>query len=132
VLHPHFATLSRHRITASLRLPAAGSVEIIATADDPHVPWAAISTAPASAGHAGLAPGWHRFTFAAVTATAAHGGSRSFTLVPTGKGEALIRRHRRHGWALHVRLTILYTGSGGQRVIDRRVIEILPARPQGH
>ena len=127
VLQPRFATLSHQRIRMSLDLPAPGSVQVLATADDPHVPWAAISNAPASAGGSPLSPGWRRFRFAAVTTTSS-GGHRSYTLVPTAKGAALIRRHRRHGWALHVRLTILYVGSGGQRAIGTRVVEILRPR----
>jgi hypothetical protein len=129
ILSARFATLSRQRIRTSLEVPAAGDVNIIATAADPHIPWASISSASAGDGAPlPLHPGWHRFTFASVTATKTHGGRYSFTLTPTLRGELLIRRHRRHGWGLHVRLTVAYRGAGGQWVIDKHVIEILRAR----
>jgi hypothetical protein len=131
VLRTHIATLPDQRIRTSVELPAAGDVDIIATAADPTLPWASISSAPSDGQVASpLHAGWHRFAFASMTATKTHAGGYSFTLTPTLKGELLIRRHRRHGWAMHVRVTIEYRGTGGQWVVERREIEILRAGSQ--
>jgi hypothetical protein len=50
------------------------------------------------------------------------------TLRPNAAGRHLLLRHRRRGWALHVRFWVTYTPAGGStRTLESR-ISVLAAR----
>ena len=104
-------------LTLAVKLPGAGTVTVLGTHEN-------IGASASSL----LEPGPHRFDWGRATATAAAAGVLELTLHPSAAGKHLLLRHRRRGWALHVRLWVTYTPAGGTPRSAASTVRILAAR----
>jgi hypothetical protein len=86
--------------------PAAGSLEVLETAESPRAGGAATARV--------LRPGNGRFTFGRTRLTLASRGVHRLVLRPTHAGAVLRNRHRRLRMLTHIRLYVSYTPVGGR------------------
>jgi hypothetical protein len=108
-------------ITLTLDLPGPGSVTALGTHSDP----------PGDANTASLlpSPGRHRFAWAPrLESVAAAAGKMRIRLEPNAAGERMLRYARGAGWALHIRIWITYTPTGGYARTLRTTIRVLAPR----
>ena len=123
-MHGDFAILwHRQRLDGTiyveLKLSAPGTVSLLGTHSDPTV---------ASAAQAQLEPGFERFAYgrhANITITKA--GLVHLVLYPNAAGKRLVRRHTKYGMALHVRVWVTYTPTGGATRNISRTVRVLVA-----
>jgi CSLREA domain-containing protein len=85
-----------------------------------------------AAGTSTLHPGRGRFGYTTTTTDVAAGHAAHLVLKPTKAGLAVIRRHRRHGWALHVRVTVIFTAADGTRKTSTQTLLMFPAARHRH
>jgi len=104
-------------VTLAVKVPGAGTVAVLGTHEN-------IGASASSL----LEPGPHRFDWGRATATSAAAGLLELTLHPSAAGKHLLLRHRRRGWALHVRLWVTYTPAGGTPRSVASTVRILAAR----
>ncbi len=105
----HFTVISHAQnadgtIELTLRLPGAGVIDVLGTHSDP------LTGALAAAV---LEPGYHRLDWGRRHITVTKAGTIHVKLYPNATGLRLLARHRRYGWALHVRVFVTYTPTGG-------------------
>ena len=111
------STHARHgAITLRIDLPGPGSVSLLGTHSDP-----GDATHPDNR----LVPGSARFAWARTNATAATAGPMRVTLHPDAAGKRIFRFDRRHGQALHIRVWITYTPTGGSARSSKVTIRVL-------
>lgn len=126
VMHGAFSLVwHRQRLTGTidveLQLPGPGTVSLLGTHSDP--------ATTASAAQAQLAPGPDRFAYGRrsdITITKA--GLAHLALRPDPTGERLLRRHAAYRIALHVRVWISYTPTGGAATLISRTVRVLGAQ----
>jgi hypothetical protein len=116
-------------LTSSLRPVTLG--ELTAGATPIRSRWGApvlAQAAEVTAVGASLKHGDHRFSYAAGTVHAGHGGAVEILLHPNANGRRIIARHHTHGWMLHVHLSVAFTAAAGTttQTVPRK-IEIFPA-----
>jgi adhesin/invasin len=107
-------------ITLTLGLPGPGSVSVLGTHSDP--------TLTAGTASALLEPGYHRLAWTRHGTTATRGGRMRVTLHPNKAGRRMPNYARGQGWALHVRVWVTYTPTGGKARERRVTIRVLSAR----
>ena len=122
-------------ITCRLRALKGGAIGLTVSASDSgHLE--AIATEERSKAHAAgalvLLPGKERFGYTAASVDVASGHSAHLVLKPTKAGLAMIRRHHSHGWALHVRVTVIFTIAGGARKTSTQTLMMFPAARHRH
>ncbi len=89
-------------VTLAVKVPGAGALSVLGTHENVGASVSAL-----------LEPGPRRFDWGRATAPSANAGVLELTLYPDAAGRHLLLRHRRRGWALHVRLWVTFTPSGG-------------------
>jgi hypothetical protein len=107
-------------IYVEVQLPGPGTVSLLGTHSDP--------ATTASAAQAQITAGPERFAYGRrsdITITKA--GRVQVALRPNAAGERLLRRHATYGMALHVRVWIIYTPTGGATRLLRRTVRVLAA-----
>jgi hypothetical protein len=109
-------------IVVKVTVPAPGEVNLIAT----HT-----VVRRAASGAALLKPGYRRLGWGRVTVRTNAAGRVTILLHPNRAGRQLIARHRRYGWALHLRVWTAYTPAGGTPREIERVVTVLRARRRG-
>jgi hypothetical protein len=110
-------------IVVRLTVPAAGTVAMLGTHEDVHRARVAGALLPSGL----LYPGHDRFEWARAGANAAAAGTVSITSHPDKAGRALLARHRRHGWALHVTVWTTYTPTGGHPRSVKTIVTVFSA-----
>ncbi len=114
---------------ANVVAPGPGTLDVLASEAHEGLAGYAQATRARTSGSAALRPGPGRFAYAVATVVLKKAGPVIVHLQLTAAGRALLVRHRQHGWALHVNVSITYTPNGGAARFVARKIEILPARP---
>jgi CSLREA domain-containing protein len=128
------APLSRRpapAITFRLRTLKGGAIGLtVSVSDSGHLD--AIVTEERSkaraAGALVLLPGKERFGYTAAAVDVTSGRAAHLVLKPTKAGLAMIHRHHRHGWALHVRVTVVFTTADGTSKTSTQTLLVFPAR----
>jgi hypothetical protein len=103
-------------ITLDLDTPGPGAIALLGTHAD------------STAGTAALQPGAHRFVWGRAGDGAAPAGAVKVTLRPDKAALALLRRHAHRHWALHVRVWITYTPTGGYARSENVTVRVLSGR----
>jgi hypothetical protein len=117
-------TISSARATSSgtvvltLTIPGAGVVDILGTHED---------IKHAAAASALLNPGGSRFDWGRASSTAGRADTMTVALHPDNAGKHLLKRHRAHGWALHVTIWTTYIPAGGNPRSTKRTVRVLSA-----
>ncbi len=113
---------SNGTITLTLTVPGPGEVNVLGT----HVEVEGGAKTAAL-----LKPGYRRLDWGRVTVRTDEAGRVTILLHPNRAGRQLIARHRRYGWALHLRVWTAYTPAGGAPREIERVVTVLRARRRG-
>lgn len=108
-------------VSASVNVPGPGTVYVLATEAHEGLTSGASNTT--------IKPGAGRFTYAAATVIASRGGPVAAHLQRTVAGWAMLVRHRLHGWALHVNVSVIYVPTSGSQLSASQKVLILPAGP---
>jgi hypothetical protein len=103
-------------ITVTLRVGGRGALDLLGTEDVPRA-WTAR-----------IRPGRDRFAYGRRGAARIRAGRVRLRLLPNAKGRLLLRRHRRRGWALHIRVWAIYTRADGRSCARVRKVRMLKVR----
>jgi hypothetical protein len=122
-------------ITCRLRALRSGAIGLTVSASESgHLE--AIATEERSKARAAgafvLRPGKERFGYTAAAVDVASGRTAHLVLKPTRAGAAMARRHHRHRWALHVRVTIVFTAADGARKTSIQTLMMFAAAGHRH
>jgi hypothetical protein len=103
-------------ILVTARVPRAGRLDFLGTEDIPRA-WTARRH-----------PGRDRFAYGRLGRRVRSGARVRIRLSPNRKGRLLLQRHRRFGWALHIRAWAIYTPRGGPTCAQARKVRVLEGR----
>jgi hypothetical protein len=109
---------SNGTVVLTLAVPGAGAVDILGTHED---------IKHAAAASVLLDPGNSRFDWGRAKNTAGRAETMTVALHPDSAGTRLLKRHRAHGWALHVTIWTTYIPAGGDPRSTKRVVRVLSA-----
>jgi hypothetical protein len=110
---------SNGTITLEVRVPEAGTIELLGTHED--VTGARMAVVL-------LKPGHDRFEWGRAGGATARAATMRMVLRPDSAGRRLLARHRKYGWALHVCVWTTYTPAGGHSRSVKTIILVLAAR----
>ncbi|MGH2851194.1 MAG: hypothetical protein ACRDLP_11320, partial [Solirubrobacteraceae bacterium] len=120
--HPAAASAASGAVTMAVRVPGAGTVELLGTHSRPP---------DGPLGHAALGalePGWDRLAYASAAASTTTAGLLDLTLAPNAAGRRLLERERRLGNPLHIRVWIRFIPTGGTARTRPVTVQVLAGR----
>jgi FG-GAP repeat/Invasin, domain 3 len=109
-------------LSLNVDVPGPGSVDVLGT----HGVGSG-GGAGASSARAALHPGHHRYATCRASVTVTKAGRVRIKLHLNKRARHMLRSARRHGWAVHIRVSVTYTPNGGRPHTRTAVIRVLKA-----